>query len=119
MAEAVNLARGEVPLKIDNIDLVLAGTMNGLAAVSAALQCKSLADLWQRLAGVEVGATLAAIQFLTICGDKTAALDKIQLRHFADCSVAFNALISAHLDEAGEQGNERAATDGKTEAATN
>lgn len=117
MAEPVNLARGEVALKIDDVDLVLAGTMNGLAAVSAALQCKSLSDLWQRLAGVEVAATLAAIQFLTIKGNKTAALEKIQLRHFADCSVAFNDLISAHLDDVSEKGNESAATETKTEAA--
>lgn len=114
MAEPVNAARGEVALKIDDVDLVLAASMNGLAAVSTALQCKSLSDLWQRLAGVEVGATLAAIQFLTVRGDWAAAIQKIKLKHFADCSVAFNLLISAHLDDAG---NEEAVEEPKTKTA--
>jgi hypothetical protein len=114
---AVNTARGEVALTIDGVELVLAASMNGLAAVSSALQCKSLGDLWQRLAGVEIGATLAAIQFLTIKGDKAAALEKIQLRHFADCSVAFNAMIAAHLGEAEDAGNESAVEEPKTKTA--
>lgn len=101
MSEPVNGARGEVALKIDDVELVVAATMGGLAAVSSALNCKSLSDLWQRLAGVEVAATLAAIEFLTVRGDWAEAIKKIQLKHFAACSVAFNQAIAAHLDEAG------------------
>lgn len=101
MAEPVNGARGEVSLKIDDVELVLAATMGGLAAVSTALGCKSLMDLWQRLNDVEVAATLAAIEFLTVKGDWPAAIKKIQLKHFAACRVAFQMMIAAHLDVEG------------------
>ena len=115
MAEAVNAARGEVSLKIDDVELVLAATMHGLAAVSRALQCKSLIDLWQRLDGVEVEATLAALEFLTVKGDWAAAIKRIQIKHFAACRVAFTALIAAHLKE--DEGNENAAEAPKPKAA--
>ena len=103
MAEAANSARGEVELKIDDVDLVVAATMGGLSAVSRALQCKSLVDLWQRLDGVEVEATLAAIEFLTVKGDWTSAIKKIQLKHFRACQTAFKLMIAAHLDVEGNE----------------
>ena len=114
MAEPVNGARGEVALKIDDVELVVAATMTGLSAMSSALGCKSLSDLWQRLAGVDVAATLAAIEFLTIKGDWAAAIKKIQLKHFAACSVAFNQAIAAHLDV---EGNEAAVEEPKAATA--
>ena len=103
MAEPVNSARGEIALKIDDVNLVVAATMAGLAAVSRALQCKSLVDLWQRLDGVEVEATLAAIEFLTVKGDWAAAIKKIQLKHFKACQIAFKMMIAAHLDVEGNE----------------
>lgn len=115
MAEAVNAARGEVSLKIDDVELVLAATMGGLAAVSTALHCKSLGDLWQRLDGVEVAATLAAIEFLTVKGDWAKAIKSIELRHFGDCRVAFVTLLAAHLKA--DEGNESAAEAPKPKAA--
>jgi hypothetical protein len=108
MADPVNTARGEISLKIDDVDLVIAATMAGLAAVSRALQCKSLVDLWQRLDGVEVEATLAAIEFLTVKGDWASAIKKIQLKHFKACQVAFKLMIAAHLDV---EGNDDAVED--------
>lgn len=111
---AVNSARGEVSLKIDDVELVLAATMGGLAAVSTRLECKSLADLWQRLSNVEVGATLAAIELLTVKGNWEAAIKKIQLKHFKDCSAAFNTMIAAHLDV---EGNDDAVEEQKPKTA--
>lgn len=111
---AVNSARGEVALKIDDVDLVIAATMGGLAAVSRSLQCKSLVDLWQRLDGVEVEATLAAIENLTVKGDWADAIKKIQLKHFRACQTAFKLMIAAHLDI---EGNEPAVEEKKTKTA--
>ncbi|MDI7923405.1 hypothetical protein [Ferirhizobium litorale] len=107
MAHEVNGARGEVALRAGGEDLVIAATMHGLAAVSTQLECKSLADLFERLSGVEVGATLAAIQCLTVRGDKIKALGKIKLKDFKACAAAFNAALSHHFE--GDEGNDQAA----------
>lgn len=115
MAEAVNAARGEVSLKIDDVELVLAATMHGLAAVSARLGCKSMTDLFVRLSAVEVSATIAAIELLAVRGDVKSALEKLNLRHFADCANAFEAALTAHLG--GDEGNAPAAEAKKTKAA--
>jgi hypothetical protein len=103
---AVNEARGEARLVIDGVELVLAATLQGLAAVSSRLQCKSLSELYQRMSGVEVGAVWVAIELLTIKGDVTAALEKLGLKHFTACGIAFTAILAHHF--VGEEGNEEA-----------
>lgn len=106
MAHEVNGARGEVTLKIDEVELVLAATLGGLSAVSTRLGCKSLADLFMRLSGVEVAATVAAIDCMTIKGDKLAAINALKLKHFTACAAAFSAALSHHFD--GDEGNAEA-----------
>lgn len=104
---AINEARGEVRLVIDDVELVIAATIGGLSAVSSRLQCKSLDDLIQRLSGAEVSATEAAIALLTVKGDVVGALEKLNLRHFRACAAAFTAALSHHIG--GDEGNEPAA----------
>ncbi|KEA07479.1 hypothetical protein CN09_11265 [Rhizobium rhizogenes] len=104
---AVNEARGEARLVIDDVELVLAATMHGLAAVSSRLQCKSLNDLFIRLSAVEPAATVAGIEILSIKGDVDKALDKLRLKHFAACGLTFNAILAHHFD--GDEGNVEAA----------
>ncbi|TGR32999.1 MULTISPECIES: hypothetical protein [unclassified Mesorhizobium] len=104
----VNGARGEVPLWVGNTPLAIAATMAGLAAVSTRLECKSLNDLFQRLSGVEAAATMAAIDLLTVRGDRGAAIDALKLKHFKACSDAFALALSHHFD--GEQKNDQAAS---------
>ncbi|ACM26527.1 hypothetical protein [Rhizobium rhizogenes] len=101
---AVNEARGEARLMIDDVELILAATMHGLAAVSSRLQCKSLDDLFQRLAGVEPGAMLAGIEILTTKGDVAKALDKLRMKHASACADTFNVILAHHFD--GDEGNE-------------
>lgn len=105
----VNGARGEVRLVIADVELVIAATLGGLSAVSSRVQCKSLNDLFIRLSGVEVEATVAAIELLTVPekGDWQAAIGKLNLRHFASVKDAFLAALSHHLD--GGEGNAPAA----------
>lgn len=109
----VNGARGEVPLKIDDVELVIAATMEGLAALSTKLQCQSLADLWGRLSAMEVNAVLAGINTLTVKGDKSAALAVLKIKHFKACQNAFIMALNHQID--GEEGNEDAAEE-KTKA---
>src|SRR4051812_47616994 len=90
----VNEARGEARLVIDDVELVLAAEMGRLSAVSSRLQCKSLNDLFYRLSGVEVSATMAAVELLSVKGNVTEALLKLRLKHFAACAAAFEAVLA-------------------------
>jgi len=103
----VNEARGEARLVIDGVELVVAATMGGLSAVSTRLQCKSLNDLFLRLSGVEVAATVAALELLTVKGDRIEAITKLQLSHFPACAAAFSAILAHHFEV--DEGNVEAA----------
>lgn len=98
MALDVNGARGEVALTVGGVDLVIAATMAGLAAISTRLECKSLADLFVRLSGVEAAATMAAVELLTVRGDKMAAVAALKLKDFKACADAFAVALSHHFD---------------------
>lgn len=98
-----NEARGEVRLFIDDVELIIAAELGGLSAVSNRLQCKSLNDLFLRLSVVEIEATIAGIELLTVRGDVKQALDKLKLKHFSGCSTAFIAALNHQFD--GDQGN--------------
>lgn len=98
----VNEARGEVALRIGNVDLVIAAEIGRLAAVSTALECKSFAELYQRLLGVELAATLAAVQHMTVRGDAMAALAAFRLRDLEACRESFSLAMNHYLgDDAG------------------
>jgi hypothetical protein len=102
----VNGARGEVALWVGDVPLVIAAEIGKLAAVSTRLGCKSMSDLFLRLTSVEVAATLAALDLLTVRGEKEAAIKKLRLKHFSACSQAFASALSHHLD--GDTGNPEA-----------
>lgn len=107
MALEVNGARGEVALKVGGVDLVIAATMKGLAAVSTRLGCNSLQELFLRLSGTEVAATLAAISLLTVKGDAERALEAIKLKDYPVIAEAFAKALSHHFED--DEGNEKAA----------
>jgi hypothetical protein len=108
VAHSVNGARGEVALRVGTVDLVIAAEMGRLSAVSTALDCKSFIDLYQRLLGVEVAATMAGIQHLTVKGDAGAAIRALKLRDFAACKAAFAAALNHHLGD-DDEGKDEAA----------
>ena len=103
----VNGARGEVALRIGDVDIVIAATMKGLAAVSTRLGSQSLSDLFVRLSGTEVAATMAAVSLLTVRGDAEKAVEALTLKDFPACSAAFGKALAHHFD--GEQKNGEAA----------
>jgi len=107
MSLPVNGERGEVPLSIGGHDIVIAATMQGLAALSTRLGCASMSDLFQRLANVEVNAAMAAIELLTIRGDAKAALGALKLGHFTAVAGALSQALAHHFD--GDEGNDEAA----------
>jgi hypothetical protein len=101
----VNGARGEVGLWVGSVPLVIAAEMGGLAAVSTRLSCKSMSDLFLRLSGVEPAATVAALDLLTVNGDKEKAIGTLKLKHFGSVAKAISEALSHHFDE-DEPGNE-------------
>ncbi|MER9911705.1 hypothetical protein NKJ71_13835 [Mesorhizobium sp. M0050] len=107
MALEVNGARGEVALTVGGVDLVIAAEMAKLAAISTRLECKSLADLFVRLSGVEIAATMAAIELLTVRGDKLAAVAALKIKDFKACADAFALALAHHFD--GDPKNDPAA----------
>jgi len=104
----VNGARGEVALWAGDVPLVIAATLGGLSAVSTRLECKSMGDLFLRLSGVEVSATVAAIELLTVRGEKFEAINALKLQHFPTIADAFSAALSHHFN--GDEGNAPAAS---------
>lgn len=105
MTLPVNGARGEVPLRIGEVDLVIAASMEGLSSLSTRLECKSMADLFGRLSNVEVAAAVAAVDLLTVRGDKKAALAGLKLGHFSAVAGALAQALSHHF---GDEGNDEA-----------
>lgn len=115
----VNEARGEAALRIGTVDLVIVAEIGRLAAVSTALECKSFIDLYQRLLGVEVAATMAGVQHLTIEGDADAALAQLKLKDFPACKAAFAKVLTHHLgDDEGKGGAAGEAKAAKTSKAS-
>ncbi|PWJ75287.1 hypothetical protein C7441_12170 [Pseudaminobacter salicylatoxidans] len=112
----VNGARGEVALRVGTVDLVIACEIGRLAAVSTALDCKSFVDLYQRLLGAEVAATMAAIQHLTVKGDAGQAAQELRLTDFAACKNAFTAALMHHIGE--DEGKAEAVEEGKAATKT-
>ena len=99
MAVPVNGARGEVALTIGDTELVIAASMEGLAAVSSHLGCKSMAEMFARLSYVEVAAAMAAIRFLTVRGDSDAAMKALNLSHFDAIADAVTLALSHHFKD--------------------
>ncbi len=106
----VNGARGEVALRVGGVDLVIAAEMERLAAVSTALECKSLSDLFTRLSSVEVAAVTAALPLLAIRGDAAAAVAKMKLKDFKAIAEAMSAALAHHFRV--DEGNGEAAENG-------
>lgn len=109
MALSANGARGEVPLRVGSVDLVIAAEIGRLAAVSTALDCKSFGDLYQRLLGVEVAATIAGVQHLAVKGDGARAAAELSLSDFPACAKAFSQALSHHLKEGKAEADEEGA----------
>lgn len=107
MALEVNGARGEVALKIGDVDLVIAATMSGLAALSTRLECKSFDELWTKLSSVELATTIAAVELLVVRGDKEAAMKAMRLKHLRVCAEALSAAIAHQFQD--DVGNDASA----------
>ncbi len=92
-----NAERGEVPLTIGGVEIVIAATMQGLAAVSSRCGCKSFQDLYALLYNVEVNAVLAGVEAMAVRGDVQAALKALTLRDFPAVRIAFIAALTHHV----------------------
>lgn len=97
MTLPVNGERGEVGLRVAGVDLVIAAEIGRLAALSTALECRSLADLYERVFGVEVAAVVEAIRCLSIKGDVETAIENLSLADFPAAKAAFETALLHHV----------------------
>lgn len=110
----VNGARGEVALRIGDVDLVIAAEMERLSALSTAMGYPSLLEFQRRLAALEVSTVVLAIRHLVILGDADAAVSCLRLADFAECAKAFTLALNHHFD--GKSGKASAAKEAAAKA---
>lgn len=99
MSLSYNAERGEVPLTVGGVDLVIAAGIGALAILSTRLGSQSFLELYSKLAGVELAATLAAIELLTVNGDPSAAIKEMSIADLPACKDAFVAALLHHSDK--------------------
>lgn len=107
MSLTYNAERGEVPLTVGGVDLVIAAEMKGLAALSTRLGNPGFSDLYAKLVGAEINATMAAVECLTIKGDGEKAASEMTLADLPTCTKAIAKAVAHHAEKASK--NEEAA----------
>lgn len=99
MSQVYNAERGEVPLTVGGVELVIAAEMARLASLSTRLGCQSFMELYLKLAGVEISATVAAVELLAVRGDPTKAIAAMSIADLPACKDAFMAALLHHADK--------------------
>lgn len=102
-----NSERGEVPLTVGGVDLVIAATMQGLATVSGRLKCQSFSELYSKMANVEINAVIVGVEALAVKGDVGAAMKALTLKDLPACRDAFIAALAHSVKD--QSGNAEAA----------
>ncbi|MGB5903812.1 MAG: hypothetical protein WBH00_13270 [Xanthobacteraceae bacterium] len=110
MSLTYNAERGEVPLTVGGVELVIAAEMGRLATLSGRLNCQSFMELYTKLAQVELQATMAAVETLAVKGDPTAASKAMTIADLPACKTAF---IAAFLHHGGKSSGNGEAAKGK------
>jgi len=103
MSIAYNSERGEVPLTIGGVELVIAAEMGRLAALSTRLGAKTFMDMYAPLVGAEINAVMAGVELLAVRGDVGKALKEMTLSDLRTCVDAFGKVFAHHADKV--QGN--------------
>lgn len=121
----VNPIKGETSVKVGDVEIVMAVTMDGLARLSKAAACDSLHDLYRRLSGGELTTAMLAVRLFTIRGTDAAgkslkgdaagkaALDALTLTDMAALQIGFVAILEALVRKPGGESDE-----GKQDAPT-
>jgi hypothetical protein len=91
-----NAARGEVPLTVGGVDLVIAAEMGGLAQLSAELRCDSFLELMRRISGQEVATMYAAVRILPVKGDPIAAAAAMTVSDLPAVQAAVSTALLHH-----------------------
>ena len=111
MPLAHNSERGEVPLAVGGVDLVVAAEMGRMATLSTRLQCQSFAELYLKLVQGELAAIMAGVEVLTIRGDFGKALKAMSLADVKPCREAFAQAMLFHSKDDEPSGNGEAASE--------
>jgi hypothetical protein len=114
MSLPYNAERGEVPLTVAGVELVIAAEMKGLAALSTRLGNPGFSDMYARLASAEINATMAAVECLSVKGDGAKAAVDMTLADLPRCTEAIAKAIAHHAEKASK--NEESAKTEMTES---
>lgn len=95
--QTYNAARGEVPLTIAGIELVIAAEMFRLATLSQRSNCQSFGELYAKLVNCEIMTVILAVEVLSIRGDHASALKAITIADLPACKDAFVAAMLHHV----------------------
>lgn len=100
MSLPCNSERGEAPLVVGGVDLVIAAEIGRLAALSTRLGSQSFMDMYSRLANAEINALIAGVELLTVRGDVAKAVSNMTLADMPNCVEAFMKVFSHHAEKA-------------------
>ncbi len=108
MSLTYNAERGEVPLTVGGVDLVVAAEMSGLASLSSRMGLPGFSEMYAKIASAEINATMDAVECLAVKGDGAKARKEMTLADLPRCTEAFMKSFTHHANKAAE-GNEKAA----------
>jgi hypothetical protein len=94
-----NEARGEVPVTIGGVDIVVAAEFEGLAKISGLLDCHTLDELQRRVFMAEPRAMLAVLETCVVQGDAAAARQKLQVPDALKLARAMQKAVLHHLGD--------------------
>ena len=114
MSLSYNAERGEVPLSVGGVELVIAAEMRGLAALSTRLGNPGFSEMYAKLIGAEINATMVAVECLAVKGDGEKAAASMTLADLPRCTEAIAKAIAHHAEKASK--NQEAAKTETTES---
>ncbi|MCA0027336.1 MULTISPECIES: hypothetical protein [unclassified Mesorhizobium] len=107
MARLPNPLRGEAPLRIGTVDVVIGIEFDRLAAYSGVTFIDEMSAALQSLVSFSPRHAKAALDCFVIDGDAADAKASLTAADAQAWRKAFTAAIAAHLAKAGERGKEQ------------
>lgn len=94
-----NAYRGEAPLQIGPVNLVIAIEFGGLARFSAATGLDDIAAIMRALIGFSPARAALALECFTIDGDWKEAVKHLSLAHSSVWREAFSLALADHMEK--------------------
>lgn len=90
-----NPARGEAEIKLGEYTFVMVATMEGLADLSTAIRCDSIAELYKRLVHAELRAVLSGLRAFVDRGERA---DGTKMKRNEAAALAVSSFMLSDID---------------------